>query len=239
MKKKLWIVLSLLLIGGLAARYAVAQLTTCGSGTLTPYLSWCKRTNTFTRQDVWDILTKVDANASRVNHMFDEVNLKSSDLVVLDGGASRVVESSQWDAVRFPNSSAPRLSAVLPEHYGWTEGKITQIRLHMVTPAAVSGQKQVVWRVRLGTYANGTAMNTPELNQLFTVIPNVSANMLDTVPVDVTDLSILAGDSLFFSLTREATDVANTYTDNIDLVGVSIEYAGKWPDGTYHLCQGS
>ena len=146
-----------------------------------------------------------------------------------DGSVATIVSlASLWRTVRFPESASGNASVQIPHIHRWNDGNINSISFVFASDGTSAGN--AVFRIRAITPAALGAVSTPTVDENATLAVNASANVANRVTHTLsTAIAYTLDDILLLRLDRLPADAGDTHTDNLFLLGVTLNYTGDGP----------
>ena len=136
-----------------------------------------------------------------------------------------------WSTITFPVTAVGSAGTCIPGKHDWADGNITGFRLVFVGTGDEAGVAP--FRVRINSRPFGLGVATPAIDNTENVNITGTENALYVVEENLTVGNYIAfnrGNSIFIRIDRRVGSADNTYTGNVNLVGVSLLYTSAGPN---------
>ena len=148
-------------------------------------------------------------------------------------GTNATVEtaSALWKAVQMPSGVTGWATAEFPSQFDWNTGTITSIELALSCDGTTAGNGY--FRLRIHTPGQLATIATPTSDESAAFAINATSDVMNIrTHTFATPIVFTAGDTLLVRIERIGADALDTNTDNIFLLGATLNYESDGPDSS-------
>lgn len=166
------------------------------------------------------------------------LDLRPGDFVA-DGTVASADTGLVWRTLSFPNSGSPKAAVMIPADYDLANGVLIGLDLFYATNGTAGGNFKVSFKLSTApTYTAGPVV-TPE-HVFEPAIPQAAQYQIAKYSYTIAPpVSFTQGDVILLSIQRLAGDAQDTSTDDMQLIGVRLNYQSSGPttpgSGTYYV----
>lgn len=171
--------------------------------------------------------------------IFKTQNYTMSGVVGVDANAMRPdganatsekTTGTLWSGIRLPDSVNGNITFNIPSNQKWNVGAVTKIDLIFSIETVNSGAN-ARFNIKAGSHEQLGSTAGVDIDDSFTVSVDNSINTLNRrTHWFTTAIPFKLDDFLMFKITRLSTDVLDTTTGNVILLGVRVHYLSTGPD---------
>lgn len=156
-----------------------------------------------------------------------------------DAATTQIDAAYQWRTLAFPNSGSAKASAILPPDYDLYNGHIEQLEFIYTTNGTAGGSLKMRFAFSTCAIGSNGPLVTPEHTFDVTIPQAAQYTIAKHIYAVAPAVSLTAGDLMAFFVQRMASDPADTATDEVQLLGVRLNYKSTGPDssgsGTFYI----
>ena len=167
----------------------------------------------------------------------DKISLKAGDFIA-DAAMAPTAFALQWNSPTYSATLDQTASCIIPAPYWLNDGSIEGLELIVGSNGTSSGD--YVIKADLSTGTSAAIAVTPEQTQTQTLAPGAQYTPTTySFTFGGTPLYFTKYDHIFVKFTRLGTNVSDTNTDPLMLLGARVMYVGDGPNspgsGTYYI----